>query len=162
VNDPRRIRRVLAVKSRVRDALAGELVLADRARREAVEARDAAAREEATLRGRVTAAGEVRAGELSTRGRLVRLAASRVESAQEALAVAEARRAETQQALARSTREVRGLEVVAGRVERARQELVLRREQGQVEDLVARRHRMPGAGSPADARSSGPDEEGGA
>lgn len=140
MNDPRRLRRILEVKERVRDLHRGTLAEEDRALDSAVAGTERARRTrsaaDAFVRGGPERdARDLQAGvglaEVARRG--IALAERRVEACRET-------REDARRRVEDASREVRSLEAGIARLERRVAIRVERAERAQTDDLVAGRH----------------------
>lgn len=139
MNDPRRLRRILEVKERVRDMRRSALAAADReldgARRqadEAAHAMDGAA-------GALGEGGELAGSALRTRAELADMARGGVERAARDVEAREQAREESRREVEVASRDVRALERAAARLERSLAERRDRHERHGIDDLVAGR-----------------------
>ena len=121
MTDPRRIARIIRLRERLRDIAQGELSHAESLRARAEQRVDAAREELAEISAEYLIGGEIVARELAHRASLVDSARRLEEAAQDELRLAAEEREQRATALGDAQRDVRSLEVVAGRLdERAR------------------------------------------
>ncbi|MGF1465976.1 MAG: hypothetical protein ACFCGT_07565 [Sandaracinaceae bacterium] len=138
MNDRARLKRILTVKEKVREARRAELARAEERRAEAAGGEAAALAEVHDLRRALLSPGEVSATDLIDR--VAHFAAARAEHsrAAEALGMLVAERDRTVAAVADARREVRSLEVLDERLARDERRSARRREQGLQDEAAVR------------------------
>jgi hypothetical protein len=132
--DHRRVKRIIVLKERVRDARRAELASAEHACSKAQEATDQAASMLQDLSDRLVSSTLVQGSELELGSRLVDLARRDHRRSQEVLRTREAEREERARAVARATRDVKSLGVLEERLAAEARREELRREQETAED----------------------------
>lgn len=134
----RKLERIIHVKERIRGVRRSELAAADEALERAAEAASEAGKIHEGAIWTLTTPGQISAEDLARQAAVVALAAGVAKGANGALAERQVEREQSAATVFDATRDVRALEILHQRMDRAEQRQERKREQGENDEAAGR------------------------